>query len=233
MTVPPAAETFYDMLSDTERRWLQERGTTRVYQADYIMVMQGQPTENIMVLRHGLAASKHVTEAGTGMVQRLYGPGDITGFEALLGYREYQETVHAVARCSVLVIPGDKFADLYRSAGVSRAFGLAMALRAQAADEQARTRLTAPLVQVARVLLNVASRTGVPDGDHVVIPVGLSQDELAAWTAVSRATIARVLGEMRGLGVIRTGYRKVIITDHVRLREIAGDAVSATGLRLE
>jgi len=219
----PAAGSFYGELGDTERRWLQERAAVRVYQAGYIMTMEGQAAENVLVLMHGLAAGKCVTEGGTEMLLRLYDPGDVIGGEALLGWPTCRETVQAIARCSALVIPADKFAELHRSAGIARAFSLAMIRRVQAADEQARNRLADPRVRMARALLDLAERAGVQEDDGIVIPLDLSQDTLGMWIGGSRITAARVLGGMRDLGVIRTGYRKITITDPARLLGMLGN----------
>jgi CRP-like cAMP-binding protein len=229
MTAPTTASrglipdtTFYGMLSETERRWLQERSTSRIYQPGYLMTTEGEPTENVMTLMHGLAVASCVTRAGTKMLLRLYGPGDVLGGEAIINQQVRSETVWALSRCSARVIAADQFADLHRSAGIARAFGLAMFRRVQAADEQARTRLAEPQVRLARVLLDLVARTGVPaDNGIITIPVDVSQDTLAAWIAVSRTTVAREFSRLRLMGIIRTGYRQLTITDPVRLGAIA------------
>jgi CRP-like cAMP-binding protein len=213
--------TFYGWLSGTERRWLQQRGTVRVYQAGYIMTMEGESAENVMVLMHGIATASCVTTGGAELLLRVYGAGDIIGDGAILGDHERPETVQALARCSALLIPARQFADLHRSAGIARAFGMAMTRRVQAADEQARIRLAPPLVRLACALTDVATRVGISDGDVITIPVDLSQDTLATWIAASRATVARMLAELRQNGIIRTGYRRVTITDPTQLYEVA------------
>lgn len=175
-----------------------------------------------MVLLHGLAAASCRTEGKAEMPLRLYGPGDIIGGETVLGSGARPETVRALARCSALVIPAAQFAELHRSAGVARAFGMAMTRRARDADQQARTRVAPPLARLARVLLYFAARTAVGEAGTVTLPVELSQDTLATWMAASRATAARQLAELRRRGAVSTGYRTITITHPARLRLIAG-----------
>src|SRR5690349_11130541 len=76
--------TFYGMLGDTERRWLNDRGTVHVWRQGYIMTVEGQPVENVMVIMHGLAAASCGTEGRTEMLLRLYRPGDVIGGDAVL-----------------------------------------------------------------------------------------------------------------------------------------------------
>ena len=220
--VPVPGDTFYGMLGGTERRWLHARGDVRVYQPGYIMTVEGQPAEDVMVVLHGLAAASCRTEGKAEMPLRLYGPGDIIGGETVLGSGARPETVRALARCSALVIPAAQFAELHRSAGVARAFGMAMTRRARDADQQARTRVAPPLARLARVLLYFAARTAVGEAGTVTLPVELSQDTLATWMAASRATVARQLAELRRRGAVSTGYRTITITHPARLRLIAG-----------
>jgi CRP/FNR family cyclic AMP-dependent transcriptional regulator len=211
------------MLKDAERRWLHDRGASRVYPAGYIMTMEGEPAENVLVLMHGLATAACVTESGAEMILRVYGPGDVISGEAVLSRRPRQETVEALTVCSALVIPAGQFADLHRSAGIAGAFGVAMTHLVQDADMRARTRLALPRVQVTRVLLDLAARVGNRHDDgSIYIPVDLSQETLAKWIVASRSTVARVLAELRGLEVIRTMYRTIIITDPARMADIAG-----------
>lgn len=215
-------DTFYGMLGDTERRWLKERGTVRVWRQGYVITVEGQPVENVMVMMHGLAAASCAIQSGNTVLLRLYGPGDIIGGDAVLGCPVNVETVQALARCSAVVISADQFADLHRSAGIARAFGTAMARRVRDADEQAKARLASPLIRLARILLEVAAQGGAEEADAITIPVDLSQETLAAWLAVSRATVARMLAELRQLGAISTGYRKITIYQLDQLQEIAG-----------
>lgn len=224
--VAPTGEdgTFYGMLGETERRWLQQRGAVRIYHPGYLMMTEGEPSVYVMVLRHGFAAASCVTETGAQLLLRVHGPGDLVSGETVPGQQARTETVQALTRCSALVIPADKFAELLNSAaGVSRAFGIHMARRVQAADEQARTRLARPAIRLARALLDLADRTGTADGDAVTIPVDLPQETLAIWIAASRATVARELAALRRQGVIRTGYARITVTSPALLRDIAAN----------
>jgi CRP/FNR family cyclic AMP-dependent transcriptional regulator len=212
-------DTFYGMLGDTERRWLKERGTVRVWRQGYVITVEGQPVENVMVMMHGLAAASCAIQSGNTILLRLYRPGDIIGGDAVLGSPENVETVQALTRCSAVVISAEQFADLHRSAGIARAFGTAMARRVRDADEQAKAKLASPLIRLARILLEVAAQGGADEADAITIPVDLSQKTLAAgWpypVPLSRAcspscasAVRSVLGTERSLSINLINFTK-------------------------
>jgi CRP-like cAMP-binding protein len=51
----------------------------------------------------------------------------------------------------------------------------------------------------------------------------LSQEDLASLAGTSRATVTRALANWRVRGFIRTGQRRIIISDLAGLRRAAGD----------
>jgi CRP-like cAMP-binding protein len=215
------AGTFLGMLGDTERRWLHDRGDNRTYQAGYLITVEGNQATNVTLVLEGLATAVCATGAKATILLRIYGPGDVMGVEAIFNQQVSPQSVQAITECSALVIPAGRFVDLHRSAGVARAFGVAMARRVLDADEQARTRLAPPSVRLARALLELSVRAGVMEEDGILIPVDLSQETLATWIAASRATVARTIAEFREQGMISTGYRKVMILDQPRLGSVA------------
>ena len=153
---------------------------------------------------------------------RLYGPGDLFGGEAILGDRARSESVTALTSCRCLVTPAARFTELLaRSPGIARAFRDVMVQRLLAADQQVKARLDPPDARLAGALTDLAYRFGAGAPDGTPIPVYLSQEELASWIGTSRATVARMLNQLRRDGVIHTGYRNIVITDLGLLAEIA------------
>ena len=50
----------------------------------------------------------------------------------------------------------------------------------------------------------------------------LSQEELASLAGTSRATVTRAFGNWRKRSLIRTGQRRITVTDPEGLRKVAG-----------
>jgi CRP-like cAMP-binding protein/DNA-binding CsgD family transcriptional regulator len=217
-----ASSTFYGMLGDAQRQRLHARGAQRSYKQGYIMTAQGQSADRVIVVMRGFAAASCTVGDGTKVLLRLYVPGDVIGVEAIPGQDGLPDSVLALANASVLVIPAAQFTELLETAEVARAFALAMGQRVRDTDELARIRLAPAKARLAPLLLHFAQRTGsAGDANGLTIPVELPQDKLAMWTAASRATVTRALGDLRRREAIRTGYREITITSPARLREIA------------
>ena len=72
--------------------------------------------------------------------------------------------------------------------------------------------------RVAARLVELAERYGEPDGGGVAIALPINQEELAGWTAASRASMANALQTLRELGWIETGRRRIKVLDIEALR---------------
>jgi CRP/FNR family transcriptional regulator, cyclic AMP receptor protein len=213
--------SFYGMLSEGERARLRDGRALR-YKAGYMLTMEGDPSSDVVILLGGWAKATLVAASGEEVVLRVYGPGDVFGAEPALTGQPRFETVVALARCSALLLPARRFADLVAaSPGICRAFSLAMLRRAQAADEQVKLRHASPVLRLARVLLELADRAGTEVPGGISIPVHLTQDDIAGMLGTSRSTVARTLRSLREGNVINTRYRAITITDASALRTLA------------
>jgi CRP-like cAMP-binding protein len=79
--------------------------------------------------------------------------------------------------------------------------------------------------RVALLLADMAASEGRPraGGTGLVVPGGLSQDDLAGLVGGSRESVARALAVLRSLGLVSTGRRLVVVHDLERLRDYAVD----------
>jgi CRP/FNR family transcriptional regulator, cyclic AMP receptor protein len=222
VTWPRQPDSFLGALTVKERTQLLEMAVMRTYQPGYILMMEDDPSSDVMVLVSGWAKATYATAGGEEVVLRLYSPGAVFGTEAALAGQPRSETIIALEQCTALLIPAPRFtALLAHSPGIARAFNLAMLLRARDADEQMRLRNTPADVRLARVLIDLADRAGRRTPDGITIPVDLSQEDLASLISSSRSTVARTFRSLRRQGLIRTGYRHITITTLAELRTIA------------
>jgi CRP/FNR family transcriptional regulator, cyclic AMP receptor protein len=70
-------------------------------------------------------------------------------------------------------------------------------------------------------LVELGERFGEPCDQGIEVKLGLSQEELAAWTASSREAVAKAMRLLRELGWIETRRRGVVIRDPDALRRYA------------
>jgi CRP/FNR family cyclic AMP-dependent transcriptional regulator len=133
--------------------------------------------------------------------------------------------VQATDTVRSLIVGHDKFSSFLDSyPGASRAYRRVVTQRwSETAATLRRRSVTTGAQRLAFLLLDLAGKhgTGAAGGIYVAMP--LSQEELASLAGTSRATVTRALGNWRQRGFIRTGQRRITITDLGALRQIAGD----------
>ena len=76
--------------------------------------------------------------------------------------------------------------------------------------------------RVAKALLDLASRFGVPTDDGLRVTHDLTQEELAQLVGASRETVNKALADFAGRGFLRLEGRAVVILDVERLTRRAG-----------
>jgi CRP-like cAMP-binding protein len=84
-----------------------------------------------------------------------------------------------------------------------------------------RHSVTSGAQRLAATLLELAGRHGSVAGGQIDVVMPLSQEELASLAGTSRATVTRAFRNWRDRGLIRTGQRRITITDPQSLRQIA------------
>jgi CRP/FNR family cyclic AMP-dependent transcriptional regulator len=85
-----------------------------------------------------------------------------------------------------------------------------------------RRAATSGAQRLAGLLLDLAGRHGSRASGAIEVALPLSQEELASLAGTSRATVTRALSNWRKRGFIRTGQRRIMITDPRGLRHVAG-----------
>jgi CRP-like cAMP-binding protein len=128
----------------------------------------------------------------------------------------------------LLAVPARRFAELIAtSQNFAQAFGFAITRRLAVADQRAGSHLDPSDVRLARVLLTLAEQAGTQTEGGVMIPVSISQEDLASWIDASRSTVARLLARWRVAGYISTSYRSITIANLACIKKIAGVKANA------
>jgi CRP-like cAMP-binding protein len=158
------------------------------------------------------------------MVLALRGHGDIVGEVAgeITGRRN--ATIRSIDRVRALIVPYDRFtAFLDAYPGAAHAYRHVVTERWNDAETMLRKHpLTSGAQRLAGVVIKLAARHGRTIGGTIEVAMPLSQQELASLAGTSRATVTRALRNWRQRGYIRTGQRRLTITDLQSLRQIAG-----------
>jgi CRP-like cAMP-binding protein len=177
----------------------------------------------VLIIRAGRIKVSVVTPDGHVVLLGYLQPGTVLGDLAALDGEPRSTTAIAIDAVEALGIPMLAFRTLLdERPGIMRALMLVSAQRLRTADRQ-RVEFAAydVLGRVARRIDELAE-TGTETAEGIEIDAGLSQEDLAAWTAASREAVSKALGAMRTLGWIDTRRRMIVVRDRAALRRHAG-----------
>lgn len=224
---------FWELLTDRDREVLLTAAGSRIFRADAVLCMEGDPTTHVFILLSGWVKVTNATRDGREILVALYGGGNVFGEIAgrVTGYRT--ATVRAIGQVRTLVIGAERFEDfLDAHPAASRAYRKAIAQGQQAAYEYQRNQaLSSAAQRLACLVLDLAGREGTADRDRAEIAPHLSQEELASLISASRSTVTRALREWRSMRIISTDQRHIEILDRARLLRIAGRLAGGNAMR--
>jgi len=217
---------FWDLLTDEEQRVLWSLGRDKEYPPGATICVEGDPATHVFILLDGWVKVLSAAADGREPTLALRGAGEVVGEVAgeTTGHRN--ATMQAIVTTRALIVGYERFTaflDTHRGGG--RAYRHAIMGRWQEAEAMLRLHaITSGPQRLAGLLLGLAERLGGQTGGVVEIALPLSQEELASLAGTSRATVARALDGWRRRGLIRTGLRRITLTDLTGLRQAAGPA---------
>jgi len=184
----------------------------------------------VFILLDGWVKILSAGEDGRESILALRSAGDIVGEIAGVTTGQRNATMRAMVTVRTLIVGYDRFSSfLDTHQGGSHAYRHVMTYRWSDAESMLRIRaITNGAQRLAGLLIGLAERLGGQAEGVVEIALPLSQDELASLAGTSRATVARALNGWRKRGLIRTGQRRITLTDVPGLRKAAGPARAAS-----
>jgi CRP/FNR family transcriptional regulator, cyclic AMP receptor protein len=224
MTTAEPNGAYWGSLPAAARAGLTAIGTHSTFTPGRVLLAQQDNSRDVVVVWSGMVKAVVRSAAGQQVVLALRGPGDILGEIANISGGPRTAAVVAVNRVNALVIPGDPFAhflDSYPAAADSVYRTILDRLR-----EADRDRLAAATMSVgqrlARMLLKLAARHGVPAPDGSLVIERLSQEDLAACIGCGARTAARQIAVWRDRHIISTERLAVTVYKPHELERVAG-----------
>jgi CRP-like cAMP-binding protein len=188
-----------------------------------VLFHQGDDPGAVLIIRSGRLKVSVVTPDGHDVMLGFLGHGSVLGDLAAVDGKPRSTTGTAVDVVEALSVPMLTFRSLLDTRpAIMHALMLISAERLRAADRQ-RVEFAAydVLGRVAR-RIDALAEDGTETEEGIAIDAGLSQEDLAAWTAASREAVSKALGAMRTLGWIETRRRVIVVRDRAALRRHAG-----------
>lgn len=217
------ASTLLARLTEPIRTELLELGVEITVPAGRRLLREGEHSDLVYLLLDGCVRICRLV-GGREPLLGLHIGGDLVGEPTVLFRQSWPATAITGTRTVARVIVGATFRPFvlgHRELLLQIASGMAARLRwaderrAEFATLDARTR-------TCRVLLAIADSYGrdVETGRDLGVP--LTQEDIASLTGVRLNTAEKTLRALSGAGLVRLGYRRIVLTEPSRLRDAAG-----------
>ena len=215
------AETFLATLDGEARAELRRRGRLQRYRPGAVVLYEGQLGAPVVTLVEGRVRVTALARDGRELVLAFRGAGSILGELAALDQGQCSATVTAVDDVQAVVLTVTEFHDFLRArpdAAISLLRLVAHRLRDADRKRVEFAALDTP-GRVAARIVELADRFGQPQTDgSTIITLTLSQEQLATWVGSSREATVKSLAQLRGLGWVETGRRRILVHDLEALR---------------
>ncbi|WP_432991252.1 Crp/Fnr family transcriptional regulator [Dactylosporangium sp. CA-233914] len=224
MTTPAwPANTFLGGLPEATAKELVSLSVPRQFAPGRVVLREGDRETHVELLLSGFVK---VTTSVDGF-ETLLGirvPGELVGEVGALTGAPRNATVTACGRVTAGVVGQAAFEGFLRHhPAVAARVTAAVAGQLRWANRRRTDFAVYPAhVRLARLLIEIAELCGRPaPGGGIEIGVPLSQPELATMIAIAQATVQNAIRELRGRGLLSTGYRRLTILDPAGMRALA------------
>jgi len=204
-------------------------GEPQRFETGEVLLRQGDPRSDRVYLlrsvRTGTSACAKVTaNLGTGVetLLSIRVSGDLVGEMGVLRGAERSATVTSCTPTLAYRIAANAFlAFLGRNPHLGAALAAMIADRLEWSNQR-RLDFAAfdVTVRLARVIGELARRHGIETADGIELGVSLSQQELGRLIGARDAAVGKAMRVLKESGVLRTGYRQLIVTDPDQLRAL-------------
>lgn len=203
---------------------LHDRGKRARFAAGEHLLREGAPGEKVVLILSGRVKISRGGADGRATLLDFRGPGELVGELAVLDAAPRSSSVTAIEPVEALLVPASDFRELLERPPVALELLRVLSERFRDADsKRIEFGATDTLGRVCARLLELAERYGEPAPEGLTISVPISREELAGWTAASRAGLANALRRLRELGWIDTERRRITVTDPEALRARAAN----------
>lgn len=215
--------TLIDFLSPQARAALISAGSQQYFQPGQHLMREGERSTGVYLLLSGCAKVTGNTIDGKLVTIDIRVAGDLVGEFATLDDGPRSSTVTAATSLAVRFISQPEFRRLLDAhPTVARAISQSMTAKLRSSTSRwLDTSIGSAEVRLARLLIDLSDRHGIPSPEGLLINVPLSQGEIADLIGVSQPSVQRAFAYLRHRAAVRTRYRRQLIADQELLRRIA------------
>lgn len=204
---------LFEGLSFSDLNWLGARSHRRVFSAGTNIITAEQPGEAVYIILHG-TVKIHVEQTdGRDVVLAILGSGDTLGEMSLIDSAGRSASAITLEDSLLLWMDKSTFQEALRTfPAVSQNLVRILAGRVRLANELIQALATLDVYgRVARQLLAFAEKYGHAQGESVLIPIHLTQSDIADLVGASRKRVNQVMVFFREQEVIAVNANNKIV----------------------
>jgi CRP/FNR family transcriptional regulator, cyclic AMP receptor protein len=212
---------LFSGLPETELRQLVAVGRRRRFERGQVVFHRGDPADSLHLVLKGRFSARVVTQRTDSVVVAIHGPGEAFGELALVDPVPRSTTVAAVETGETLAVGREDFDRVRRDyPEVNEVLIRLLAARVRSASDRLLEAIFVPAdTRVLRRLLELVERYGQNEAGT---SISLTQEDIAALAATSRATANRVLRAEQERGTLRLERGRTIVLDPTDIARRAG-----------
>lgn len=200
-------------MSESQMRAVEERTVMREIRRKEMLYLPGDAGDRVYLLKKGVVKISALTDDAREIILALLKPGEVFGEEAVLDDAPRDHMAEAYEAALICVIPKAEFMNVLRTHPdmafkVTKLIGFR--LRTFRNRVEGLLFKGAP-ARLARTLLDLARDHGVPDSAGILLPLKLSQQDLANLIGVTRESVNLALTDFRSRGLVESDGRSLRI----------------------
>ena len=203
---------LFSGLPEAELRRLVSVARRRRFQRGQVVFHRGDPADSLHLVLKGRFTARVVTQRTDSVMVAIHGPGEAFGELALVDPVPRSTTVTAVEIGETLAIGREDFDRVRREyPEVNEVLVQLLAARVRSASDLLLEAIFVPAeTRVLRRLLELVGHYGEGQAET---PISLTQEDIAALAATSRATAHRVLRAEQERGTVRLARGRTVVLD--------------------
>jgi len=214
---------LFEALSEDDAKALRAGVTDVQLDRGQRLFSEGDTGDKLYIILAGKIKLTKAAPDGRENLLSVHGPGEMFGELSLFDPVPRTSSATAVTSAKLAGLAHDDMRTwLSTRPGVAMHLLQALAQRLRRINEvKADLVFTDVPGRVAKALLDLSDRFGVPTPDGVQVNHDLTQEELAQLVGASRETVNKALADFAARGWIQLAAKSVLITDTDRLRKRA------------
>ena len=191
-------------MSEEQMRMIEQRTVMRELRRREVLYLAGDAGDRIYLLKRGVVKISALQEDGREVILALLRKGEVFGEEAVLEDAPRDHMAEAYEDALICIITRKDFMDMLRSHPemvfkVTKLIGLRL--------KTFRTRVEHLLFKgasqrLASTLLELAREHGIADAQGTLVPLRMSQQDLANLIGVTRESVNLALSDFRKRGLV-------------------------------